>query len=33
MGGAGLTSSELSWNPVKITFKVLNLYLAGFSLS
>ena len=31
--GAGLTPSGLSWNPVKITFGVLDLYLAGFSSS
>ena len=33
MVGAGLTPSGLSWNPVKITFGVLDLYLAGFSSS
>ena len=33
MVGAGLTPSGLSWNPVKITFGGLNLYLAGFCFS
>ena len=33
MVGTGLTPSGLSWNPVKITYGVLNLYLAGYSLS
>ena len=33
MVGPGLTPSGLSWNPVKITFGVQDLYLAGFSLS
>ena len=33
MVGAGLTPPGLSWNPVKITFEVLDLYLAGFSSS
>ena len=33
MVGTGLTPSGLSWNLVKITYGVLNLYLAGYSLS
>ena len=33
MVGAGLIPSGLSWNPVQITFGVLDLYLAGFSSS
>ena len=32
-GWAGLIPSGLSWNPVQITFGVLDLYLAGFSSS